>query len=300
MASAADTGGAPSSRRRLSRRPRPGVANDTPWPLRLGAGTLVAVLLPVMVYPLLWIVFGSLKTTSQLVENPFGPPTSPSFASIAKLWTDSGFTRFFANSMIIAAASVIGVLVMSSLAAFALERSNLRYTKWVAGLFVVGFFIPQEILLIPIFQIMDMIGIRNTLLAVIFVQWSWTPFAILLLRAYFRTIPTSILEAATIDGCSELQILRRIVLPLAKPALVTVGILYFMMSWNDFIWPLVLIQNTTGYTVQLGVFRFQGQFVIDYGSQLAGLVVAVLPPLLFYLIFQKSIKRGLIAGAVKN
>lgn len=272
---------------------------DTPWILRIGAIALTLFLIVVMIYPLFWIMFGSMKTTAELVADPYGLPNRLNFENIAELWFDGDFPLFFRNSLIISVVAVIGIVLMSAMAGYVFARRRLPYVNLLMGVFLLGMFIPQQITLVPVFSIIGDLGLRNTLLGVILVQWSWIPFGIFLLRAYFLTIPEELVDAARIDGCSEFQIFRLIFFPLAKPALVTIAIIYFLWSWNDFIWPLVLIQKTDLYTIQLGIFRFKQQFTVNYGLQLAGLVVAVYPPLIFYLIFRKGIQSGLTSGAVK-
>jgi putative chitobiose transport system permease protein len=189
---------------------------------------------------------------------------------------------------------------MSAAAAYVFARRRLRATGLLFNIIIAGMMIPGQVIMIPMFQIMVSLGLRNTLLSVILVHLTWTPFGIFLLRTYYLNVPVEIGDAAKIDGCSEFGLFWRIYLPLAAPALVTVAIFNFIGAWNDYIWPLVLIQDPAWYTIQQGVQRFQTQWTVDYSMRNAGLVFSFLPPLIFYLIFRNGIQQGLTRGAVKG
>lgn len=274
------------------------LTRDMPLTLRLARLALLASLLVVMAYPVFWITSAALKTRTELLGNPFGL-SSPTFDNLIGLWVTGDFPRFFLNSLIVSVVSVTGLTLFSAMAAFALSRQRLPYANMLFGFMMLGLLIPHEVLLIPVFRIAAEMGIRNSLLGPILVYLSWTPFGIFVLRAYFLTLPREMEEAACVDGCNLYGLFWRICMPLAAPALVTVAIFYFLWTWNNFLWPLILIQDPQWYTLQLGVLQYKSQFQVDYPKQLAALAISFWPPLLFYLVFRRRIQRGLTAGAIK-
>jgi ABC-type glycerol-3-phosphate transport system permease component len=160
--------------------------------------------------------------------------------------------------------------------------------------------IPPQVILIPAFKIMSQIGFVNTYFAVILTYFAWVPFAIFFFRAYFMSVPKDLIEAARMDGVSEINIFFHVMLPLAKPALVTVGIIYFVWIFNDFMWPLVYLNDTDLRTVTLGMMNFQGKYSAATTLKTAALTLATLPPLIVFIIFRKQIQGGLVEGALKH
>jgi ABC-type glycerol-3-phosphate transport system permease component len=273
--------------------------NDTPWAFRAAGVAVCLSLIAAMGYPVLWGIFAATKSNLDLVANPFGPPLNPQFDNIISLWAGGDFLRFLRNTMTVALASVGGLVPMSAMAAYVFARRRLRYVDFLFRIILVGIMIPGQAIMIPVFRIMGLLGLRNTLWSLILLHLAWTPFGIFLLRAYFLSVPAELSDAALIDGCTEYGVFWRVYLPLAKPAMVTVAIFNFIWSWNDFLWPLILVQDPEWYTVQQAVMRFQTQFQVDWSMRNAGLVFAFLPPLAFYLLFRKGIQSGLTRGAVK-
>lgn len=272
---------------------------DIPVFMRLGATILILGLLIWTLYPLFWMNAGALKSSTELVTNVFGPPMAPTLKNLIDVWVKGDFVRFFRNSLIVSSASVILLTLISAMAAYALARKALPFSELLFSFFMIGLMVPADVLLIPVFRIMAQLNLRNSLLGLILVYLSWSPFAILVLRAYFLTLPLELADAAHIDGCSEYGVFWRIFLPLAAPALVTVAIFFFLWSWNSFIWPLVLIQDREWYTIQMGVYQYRDQYETDFSKQIAALSIAIWPPLLFYIAFRKQIQKGLTAGALK-
>jgi ABC-type glycerol-3-phosphate transport system permease component len=273
--------------------------SDEPWWMRAGIAGLCLVLCLTMIYPLVWNVMAALKSNADLVANPFGLPLRPQWENIASLWLRGAFLGYLRNSLLISTLSVAGIAVMAAMAGFAFARSRQRLLKLAFGLVLLGLMFPGEVIIVPVFQMISGLGLRNTLLGPILIYLTWTPFGIILLQTYFLSLPTELGDAARIDGCSEYGLFWRIYLPLARPALATIIIFNFIWTWNDFLWPLILLQKPSLYTIQLGVLLFQDQWSVDWALRNAGLVFAILPPLLFYLIFNRGIQRGLLAGAVK-
>jgi ABC-type glycerol-3-phosphate transport system permease component len=256
-------------------------------------------LLFIMVYPLFWVVVSSVKTNADLVANPFGLPVNPQFENITKLWLEGDFPNYFLNSLVISIITVVGIVSMSTMAGYVFAQRKGGVINFLFIFFLIGLMIPGEVVIVPVFRIIAWLELRNTLTGVILVYLAGTSFSIIIMRTYFLSIPKEIGEAALVDGASEFAVFYRIYLPLSAPAMVTIAIFAFFSSWNDLLWPLILIQDTDSFTLQQGVLRFQDEFTIDWSMRSAGLVFSILPPLIFYLIFNRGIQKGLTAGAIK-
>ena len=241
----------------------------------------------------------SVKTNAELVANPFSIPREPQIDNIVELWVEGDFIRYFRNTLIISLFTVFGVVTMATMAGYVFSQRNSGLFKLLFLLFLFGLMVPREVVIVPVFRIIASLGLRNTLTGVILVYLAGTSFGIVLMRTYFLTVPTELREAALIDGCSEFGVFFRIYVPLGAPAMVTVSIFAFFFSWNDLLWPLILIQKPEWFTLVQGVLRYQDEFTVDWSKRSAGLVFSILPPLIFYLIFNRGIQSGLTAGAIK-
>ena len=252
-----------------------------------------------MGYPLFWNFTSALKTNAQIVADPYGLPLTPSFENLKDLWVKGEFVRYLFNSLVTSLASVTGIVAMTTMAGFAFSRRKSRAFDLMFAIILAGMMIPREIIIIPVFKIIADLGLRNSLFALILVYLTWTPFGTFLMKTYFMTLPVELGESARIDGCTEFGVFWRIYLPLATPAIATVAIFGFIWTWNDFLWPLVLVHKQEWFTIQVGVLLFQNEFMIDWARRLAGLAFAIFPPLVLYLIFNRGIQKGLSAGAIK-
>ena len=273
--------------------------NDATPTLRISRFAIFIILLVIMAYPIFWSIMSSVKTNAELVANPFSIPREPQIDNIIELWVEGDFIRYFRNTLIISLVTVFGVVTMSTMAGYVFSQRQSGLFKLLFLLFLFGLMMPREVIIVPVFRIIAALGLRNTLTGVILVYMAGTSFGIVLLRTYFLTVPTELREAALIDGCSEFGVFYRVYVPLAAPAMVTVSIFAFFFSWNDLLWPLILIQQPEWFTLVQGVLRYQDEFTIDWSKRSAGLVFSILPPLIFYLIFNRGIQSGLTAGAIK-
>ncbi|MCY4073346.1 MAG: carbohydrate ABC transporter permease [Chloroflexi bacterium] len=273
--------------------------NDETPVLRISRFAIFICLLVIMAYPIFWSIMSSVKTNAELVANPFSIPREPQIDNIVELWVEGDFIRYFRNTLIISLVTVIGVVTMSTMAGYVFSQRATGAYKFLFLLFLFGLMVPREVVIVPVFRIIASLGLRNTLGGVILVYMAGTSFGIVLMRTYFLSVPTELREAALIDGCSEFGVFFRIYVPLAAPAMVTVSIFAFFFSWNDLLWPLILIQQPEWFTLVQGVLRYQDEFTIDWSKRSAGLVFSILPPLIFYLIFNRGIQSGLTAGAIK-
>jgi ABC-type glycerol-3-phosphate transport system permease component len=267
---------------------------------RIAAYALLLALFASVVFPFLWMGMTALKSLEEYARNPFGLPETVVWTNIAEAWATGGFLRLYANSLFITTVSVAGLVLSCGAAGYAFAHFRFRGSNLLFLYFLAGMMIPPQVILLPAFRLMSSLGLVNTYFAVILTYLAWVPFAIFFFRAYFAGIPKDLVEAARIDGASELAIFFRVMLPLARPAVMTVAIIYFVWIFNDFMWPLVYLNNAELRTVTLGMMNFQGQYSGATTLKTAALALATLPPILVFLVFRKQIQGGLVDGALKH
>jgi multiple sugar transport system permease protein len=207
--------------------------------------------------------------------------------------------RWFLNSVGIATATTILVLVVDSLAAYAISRLNLPGRKYVFAVVIATMMVPGQILLVPVYLILNTLGWLDTALALV-IPAGANAFGVFLLHQFFLGIPKELEEAAAMDGCSRLGILWRVVLPLSRPALAALGIFTFIGAWNDFLGPLVFLDSVDKYTLPVGIALFQTSYTTEYGLTLAASVICTLPVIIVFLMFQRQIIQGISLSGLKG
>jgi multiple sugar transport system permease protein len=270
------------------------------WPLPFSPRHLA--LMPIaalMLLPLGWMLLTSIQTLPE--SRHFPPVLIPSgihWQNYPDAWNAAPFGRFFANSMIVTLSAVAGNLVFCSLAGYAFARMRFFGRDVLFVALLATLMVPFQVTMIPTFLIVQKMGLVNSLPALI-VPNLVTPFGIFLLRQFFRTLPIELEEAARMDGCSRLGVLVRVVLPLSMPALATLAIVTFLWTWNDFLWPLIVITSTSQSTVQLGLAQFQGAHQTNWTLLMAGNVMALAPMLLVFIIGQRWFVQSLASTGLK-
>lgn len=267
---------------------------------RLAAYLLLAALLVSVLFPFAWMVLTSFKSLADYANNPFGPPAAFVWENFIEAWRTGRFLRLYFNSMLVTTVSVLGIVFSCGAAGYAFACFPFRGSRFLFLYFLAGMMIPPQVILLPAFKIMSLLGLVNTYFSVILTYLAWVPFAIFFFRAYFSGLPKELIEAARIDGASEFSIFFRIMLPLARPAMMTVGIIYFVWIFNDFMWPLVYLNNNDVRTVTLGMMNFQGQYSSATTLKTAALTLATLPPVVVFIVFRRRIQGGLVEGALKG
>ena len=262
---------------------------------------LVFIVLAIgVIYPLVWMVASSFKTQNDIYQHPLGlAPSAWNFTNYVNALVQGDFKANLINSLIVTVPSVFLIVLISSLAAYAFARLKFRGQTALFYLLLIGVMVPPQAIVIPVFQIIVKLGLLNSFFGMIILYMSWSPVAILILTTFFRGIPHEIFEAAQVDGASILKTYYRIALPLSTPALATVAIFYFVWVFNDFLYPLVILQNPAKATIPLGLLQFQGEYHNDWATQNAALTMALFVPFVLYMLFQGKFVRGLTAGAVK-
>jgi raffinose/stachyose/melibiose transport system permease protein len=237
-----------------------------------------------------------------LIENGvFAWPRELVLTNFARAWDIGNFSIYFRNSLILVILKVpLGILI-ASLAAYPLAKMRFRFNNFIFIFFLLGLAIPVHVTLTPLLVMMKQLGIQGTLLALIppYVVFG-LPFQIFVMRGFFRTVPSELLEAARLDGSSELGIFWRILMPLSTPALATLCIIDALATWNELLIGLVLISATESRTVPAGLLQFQGQFSSQYTQLMAGVLISITPIVLLYVFLQRYMVAGLTAGALKE
>jgi multiple sugar transport system permease protein len=254
----------------------------------------------VMLVPLLWMVVLSLETEVQ--ARSFPPiliPSSLHFSNYPAAWNALPFGDFFLNSAIYALSTVAGNLLFCSLAAYAFARLRFVGRNALFILFLATLMVPYQVLLIPTFLIVKKIGMVDSVGGLIAPNLC-SAFGVFMLRQFFRTLPIELEEAARIDGTSRLGILFKIVLPLSLPALATLGIIQFMWSWNDFLWPLIIIDSAKHAPLQLGLSMLQGAHSTQWNLLMAGTVMSQIPMLVIFLVAQRWFIRSIAFTGLKQ
>jgi len=257
----------------------------------------------VMIAPLLWMVSTSLKSKEEVFSlPPVWIPTDISFNKYFEIWNMGPLLSGISNSLIVALSVTIVGTFTSSLAAFAFAKLNFRGKNKIFLLLFASVMIPYPVLMIPQFMIFSSIGWVDTLLPLIVPGLFGNIFMIFFLRQFLNSIPNSIIEAAKIDGCSYFQIFYKIIFPLIKPAVAAQLILWFMAIWNDYLGPILYLNSPEKQTLQLVIANFNASYAIqsDYPLIMAASVVALLPMLIVFMIFQKQIIESIAISGVKG
>jgi multiple sugar transport system permease protein len=277
-------------------RPRTSV---TRW---LGIGLLLLLTL-VYVAPLAWMAVTSLKTTAEATTWPLrflpsSPQTEP-YQTLTAPQSDSPILRWFANSLLSAAGHALLVVATAAPAAYALARMRFPGRRLMFGLIIGTLFIPPIILIMPNFMIVDAFGWLNSLPAVI-VPTAAGAFGVFLLRQFFLDLPLELEEAARIDGANRWEVFWRVILPLSRPALVTLVVLSFLTNWNDFLWPVYVLFTPEALTLPPGLGQLQNAYTTDYPVIMAGGVLASIPVLLLFIAAQRYVIEGVARSGIKG
>jgi len=266
--------------------------------LQLGLLLLFAL---VMLTPLLWLLSTSLKGVAEdIFSSPPGLlPTQPSLQAYGTLFRQSPMGQYLLNSAMVSAFSVIANLLFCSLAAFPLARMKFRGRGMALALVVATILIPFQVVMIPLYVLMVQLGLRNTLVALILPNAA-TAFGIFLLRQSFLAVPVELEEAARMDGCSPVGEWWNVLIPAARADLITLGMLVFIGTWSDFLWPLVILDDPNLYTLPLGLQQLSSSFSLDWRLLAAGSIVSILPVLVVFVVLQRFILPSASGDAVKG
>lgn len=279
--------------------PRPARRVLATLPLRL----LIAVLLVIEVYPVIWLVLGSFKTQREFLNDPFWTlPERWDPANYVEAFTNGHLGMYITNSVLAVAPALALILLLGVAAGFALEVLVWRGRGAVLLLFLAGIMVPGQMILLPLFTIYFRLNLTGTLLPLIITYVATgLPLTVFMMATYFRAVPREIFEAATVDGASVLRAFWSVGLPLVKNAVFTVGLVQFFFIWNDLLIALTFTNSSDLRTVQVGLLNFTGQYgAVQYGPTFAAVSVNVLGTLAIYLFLNQRVMKGLTAGSVKG
>jgi len=270
--------------------------------LKWGGNLLLAVLLIWTLVPFYWMFATSIKKDREIYGfEATLIPRRPTLDSYRRLFVQTPFIKYMRNSTIIAVTTTVASLVFGSLGAYALARLRFPGRAIIARGLIFTYLVPQSLLFIPLFAVMSMLALIDTREGLILAYLGFTlPFCTWLLLGYFRSVPLELEEAALVDGCSHLGALVRIILPMSLPALAVVAFFSFTQAWNEFVYANVLTNSVDVRTITTGLTLFIVEDVFFWGPMMGAAVLATLPPVLVYLVFQRWVVKGLTLGAVKG
>lgn len=258
-------------------------------------------LLAVALLPLIWLIISSFRTNLEIQISPFGLPKKLQWSNYARAFSMASLPRLFLNSIIVSVCAVVVNIVVTAMASFILARENFRGRELVYTILTAGVLIPVISFMVPYFTLITKTGLYNKLIALILVYSAVNiPVSIFLVTAFMKSIPKELEEAAIIDGCGFLQRFTKIIFPLSRSGLVTAGTFCFIYAWNEFLMAMLLTSSINSRTIQLGIKFFTSQFITDYGSMYAAIVVTIIPSVIAYIFLHDKIIGGLTAGAVKG
>jgi multiple sugar transport system permease protein len=280
---------------------------------RVGRAVVVylgaAIALVVIVGPFAWLLISSVADKADLLSQPLSwIPAHISFTRFLDLTVGSspdetaqGFRAALMNSTIVASVTTAVGMVVGTLAAYAFARLRFPGRGWMVLAFMATTMLPPIALILPLFQIMKTLGLTDTPIALIVIYSSFvTPYVVWIMRGYIETIPRDLDDAARVDGCSRLGALWRVIVPIARPGLLSTALLAFLLAWDEFLYALVITQSNASKTLPVALNDFIGRYGVDFGRLATGGVIAAIPPVLIAFVFQRHIVAGLTAGSVKG
>jgi len=271
------------------------------WKRAIPNYVMLSLFLLLILIPIIGLVFSAFKTDAEVVKGPLTLPSQLRLDAFKEAWTTGRFNLFFRNSVIVTVVVVIASVFLSTLMGYAFALLPMPGKKVLYPLVLLGYMVPFEAVIIPLYHMMNRIDLVDTYWALILPQVGLSvSFGTLWMTSFFRTAPRELIDAAAIDGCNRWQALWRVLWPLARPAVLTLVVLVFMWTWNEFLLALVLVQKETMRTLPVGLAFFQGRYSANIPLMAAGSLIVAGPILLVYILFQRHFIRGMLGGAVKG
>jgi N-acetylglucosamine transport system permease protein len=257
--------------------------------------------------PLLWAALQSVRTDREILTDPWGLPASLNWDNFTRAWTTSNIGDYFLSTLIVVSGGVFLTMLLGSMAAYVLARYEFPGNRVIYYLFVAGLTVPIFLALIPLYFVVQTMGALNTYRGLILVYVAFSlPFTVFFLHSFFRTLPTAVAESAAVDGAGHFRIFWQVMLPMARPGLVSVGIFNILGQWNQFLLPQVLMQPQSGFDSDRSVLAqglvalaIQQGYRSDWSGLFAGMTIAMLPILVVYVVFQRQVQTGLTGATLK-
>jgi raffinose/stachyose/melibiose transport system permease protein len=273
----------------------------------LSNGTLIACycilifVTIIVLYPLMWLVFASLKTQEELTFNTWGLPKSFRFLNFKEAWVRSQMGRFMLNSVFVTALTVLFTNISCVPLAFVLSRFQFRFKRFLYFIIIAGMMIPINSAIIPLYILVNNFKMMNNLWALGLIYGAFRiPFSVFILEGFMSTIPKELEECAHIDGCSILKIFWNIAVPLSRDTIATISILAVLNAWNELMVAMLLLSKQAVKTLPIGLMGFISEYSSQYTQLCAGILIAIVPNIIFYILAQDRIQKGITAGAIKG
>jgi ABC-type glycerol-3-phosphate transport system permease component len=250
--------------------------------------------------PFLWVAAMSLRTTPEILDNPYALPIPAHWDNFIDAWTTSRYGVYFLNSLIVVVSAVLLVTLIGAMAAHCLSRYRFRANRLARMIILSGMILPPQLMILSLFQILLQFGLYNTLaglsIAYVATQLAMTVY---ILEGFFAQLPQDLFDAARMDGYSDFEIFWRVTMPIGAPAIFTAVTLNFIILWNEFLFAVVLLTDDEKRTLPLGIMHFTGSHQLDVGMAATGLMIAILPIIVIYAFFSETMIKGMTAGAVR-
>lgn len=271
---------------------------------RLGRLLTYAILIAVGVLaliPFFWVWSTAFKTPPEIAASPLSFPKAPTLENFPQAWVQGRLGRYFLNTVIVTVPIMLLTIALSSLAGYAFARHRFLGRNVIFFTFLIGLTLPFQSIMIPLYYTLRDLHILGTYWAMIIPQTAiGLPFGIFIMRAFFQGLPVELEDSGRVDGCTEFGVFWRIILPLARPGMMTLGIFSFLAAWNSFLLPLIYMQKETLRPLVVGLMFFQARYTTDYALTMAGATIVSTPVIILFVIFQRQFIQGLTAGAVKG
>lgn len=263
---------------------------------------IMAIFTILAIYPIIWLVIQSFKTTQDyMLHSKLALPDPFFFKNYAQSWTRGNFGQLIINSVIYTSVTVISIIIFGFMAGFAFSKIPSKATPFLHGSFIIGILLTLQSIMVPLFLMVNAAHLYNTRIGILIPYIGiGLPMGVYLSTEYIKSIPDALIESARIDGAKYLKIFSSIIIPMAAPVAVTVAIMTVTGTWNEFMLINILASSDKIKSVPVGIARFSGALASDYGKQFAALVIGLVPMVLFYVIFRKQITKGVAGGAVKG
>lgn len=256
----------------------------------------------IVIVPFLWVIMSSFKTTKEILASPFSLPAEWQFVNYANAWTGAGIGKFFLNTVLVVGTALVLVMLLGAMCAYVLARFQFFGAKAIYNLMLAGLTFPIFLAIVPLFFILQQMGLLNTLPGLIITYVAYAlPFTVFFLYAFFKTLPDDVYEASKIDGAGEWRSFFTVMLPMARPGIASVAIFNFLGLWNQFLLPVALNSSQDNYVLTQGMASFASQagYAVDFGALFAAVVTTVAPVLVVYIIFQRRLEGSVSQGTFR-
>ena len=256
-----------------------------------------------VIFPMIWMIYSSFKTDQELFFSPWAAPVELQWDNFARAWTKAHVGDYLLNTLIVVVPALLLTLIISAMAAYVLARFEFVGRRFLFYMFLSGMLFPVFLALVPLFNLVNQLKMLNTFHGLILVYIAYSlPFTIFFLTGFFKTLPTEIEESAIMDGANPYQVFFKVMLPMASPGLISMGIFNFLGMWNQYVLPLVLISDESRYMLSQGLafMLFKQFYENDWSALFAALTIIMVPTLIVYITFQKQIQDGITTGALKG